>query len=94
MGRRMKVVVEITSFERDKQFAYKTISGSAIHFQQSFLFGTVPGGTKVTSLLELETVGLLGLTRPFIISILKHDIGANFDTLKSKLENRGPETVE
>jgi hypothetical protein len=35
----------------------------------------------------------LGLAKPLIASSLKHDMAADFDTLKNQLENRVPEAA-
>ena len=92
MGRRMEAVAKLTAFEQDKQFAYKTISGTA-PFEQSWLFETVPGGTKVSTVFEMETSGLLGLAKPLIAAGLKRDMGADFATLKNQLENWVPDSA-
>ena len=87
MGRKLESTIELTSFEQDKQFAYKSISGST-HYQQSFHFETTAEGTKVSTWIEMETGGILGLAKPLIASSLKHDMGADFDTLKARLETQ------
>jgi uncharacterized membrane protein len=92
MGRKLESTIELTSFEQDKQFAYKSIAGST-HFHQSFSFEPADGGTRVSSSIEMETGGLLGLAKPLILSSLKHDMGADFETLKKRLEARMPEAA-
>jgi len=92
LGRRMESTIELTRFEQDKEFAYKSISGS-VQYQQSFSFEPTAGGTRVSTSIEMETTGLLGLAKPFILSSLKHDMGADFDTLKKQLETRAPDAA-
>ena len=87
MGRRLEALVELTSFEQNKQFAYKSLSKS-LPFNQTFLFETTAEGTRLTSMFEMETSGLMGLAKPLIASSLKHDMAADFDNLKIQLENR------
>jgi hypothetical protein len=87
LGRRMESTIQLTSFEQDKQFAYKSIAGS-VQYQQSFHFEPTGRGTRVSTLIGMEMAGLLGLAKPFIVSSLKHDMGADFDTLKKLLETR------
>jgi hypothetical protein len=92
MGRRLEALVELTSFEQNKQFAYKSLSKS-LPFNQTFLFETTAEGTQLTSLFEMETSGLMGLAKPLIVSSLKRDMSADFATLKNLLENGVPEAA-
>jgi uncharacterized membrane protein len=92
VGRRFEAVVKMTSFEENKQFAYKSTSGTA-PFEQSFLFEPTSGGTKVSTKFEMETSGLMGLAKPLIASGLKRDMSADFETLKNQLENRAPKDL-
>jgi len=89
MGRRMESAIHLTTYEQNKQFAYKSISESS-PFQQSFLFETTAGGTKLSTVIKLETAGLLGLAKPLIALGLKRDMGADFGFLKNLSENRVP----
>jgi len=92
MGRRMESLLEMIDFQPNKQFAYKSLSGTT-PFKQIFQFETTPQGTKVSTMIELETTGLLGLATPLIASGLKRDMGADFETLKKQLEMQPAKVV-
>jgi uncharacterized protein YndB with AHSA1/START domain len=89
MGRRMESVMQYTTYEPNQKIVFKTISGSS-PFVQTFLFEPVPGGTRLTTRLELETPGLMGLAKPLIASGLKREVDENFGILKDLLENQQP----
>jgi len=87
MGRRMESVIEYTTYELNKKVVFKSISGSS-PLEQSFLFEPTTEGTRITSRLEMQTSGLMGLAEPMIASGLKHEVDANFGILKDMLESR------
>jgi hypothetical protein len=93
MGRRMESLLEMTDFQPNKQFAYKSLSGTT-PFKQIFQFEATPQGTKVSTMIELETSGLMGLAAPLIASSLKRDMGSDFETLKKQLEMQPAKVVE
>ena len=67
MGRKMKSIIEFTTYELNKKLVFKSISGNS-PLVQSFLFEPTAEGTKLTPRLELQTSGLMGLAEPFIAS--------------------------
>jgi uncharacterized membrane protein len=87
MGRRMESVIEYTTYEQNKKVAFKSISGPS-PLEQSFLFEPTTEGTRITSRLEMQTSGLMGLAEPLIASGLKREVDANFGILKDMLESR------
>jgi len=87
MGRRMESVIEYTTYELNKKLVFKSISGSS-PLEQSFLFEPTTEGTRITSRLDLQTSGLMGLAEPLIASGLKREVDANFRTLKDLLESK------
>jgi uncharacterized membrane protein len=78
MGRRLESGIEFVAYEPNKKIAFKSISGSS-PFEQSFLFETTPEGTRLTTVLELQTGGLMGLAEPLIASGIRREMDANFD---------------
>jgi len=89
MGRRVESGIEFTAYEPNTKFAFKSISGSS-PFEQSFLFESTAEGTRLTSVLELQTEGLMGLAEPLIASGVRREMDANFGDLKEMLEGRVP----
>ena len=87
MGRRMESVIQYTTYEPNKKVAFKSISGSS-PFEQSFLFESTAEGTKLTSILELQTGGIMGLADPLIAASVKRENEANFGDLKDLLESQ------
>jgi uncharacterized protein YndB with AHSA1/START domain len=51
-GRATGVTIEVTSYEPNKQFGFKTTSGP-LQAQQTFAFEPVEGGTRLTTVIEL-----------------------------------------
>ena len=87
MGQKMESGIEFTAYEPNKKIAFKSISGSS-PFEQTFLFESTAEGTRLTTRLELQTSGLMGLAEPLIASGVKREMDANFGDLKDMLETR------
>jgi hypothetical protein len=86
MGRNVESVMEYTGYELNKKIVFKSISGSP--FVQTYLFEPVAEGTRLTSRLELETSGLMGLAKPLIASGVEREVDESFEILKKVLESR------
>ena len=87
MGRRLESGIEFTAYEPNKKIAFKSISGSS-PFEQSFLFESTAEGTKLTSRLDLQTTGLMGLAEPLIASGVRKEMDTAFGDLKNLIESR------
>ena len=87
LGKRLESGIEFTAYEPDKKLAFKSISGSS-PFEESFVFESTPEGTRLTTVLELQTSGLMGLAEPLILSGVKRDMDSDFGNLKDLLENQ------
>ena len=87
MGRKMESIMQYTTYEPNKKVVFKSISGSS-PFEQTFLFESTAEGTRLTTRLELQTSGLMGLAKPLIASGLKREVDTNFGILKDILESR------
>jgi uncharacterized membrane protein len=88
MGVRVESVIEYTTYEQDEKISMKSISGNS-PFEQSFVFESTDGGTQLTTRLDLQTSGLMGLAKPMIASGLRKEMDANFSNLKNILESQG-----
>jgi uncharacterized membrane protein len=93
MGRKLESEIELTTFELNKEIAFKTSSGAS-PFEQSIFFETTAEGTKITSVLEMQTGGLMGLAEPLIASGVKREFEVDFNKLKEMLESRVTEAFE
>lgn len=87
MGQKMESGIEFTAYEPNKKIAFKSISGSSL-FEELFLFESTAEGTRLTTRLELQTSGLMGLAEPLIASGVRREMDANFGDLKDMLETR------
>ena len=85
----MESVIQCTAYEPDKKLIIKTIS-SAWPYEDTYLFESSAGSTRLTNRLELQTSGLMALAGPLIASGLRRDMETNFGVLKDLLESRGP----
>ncbi len=89
LGRKLEGVVELVAYEPHNKLAIKSTSGS-VPFEQSFLFESAAGGTRVSTAIELHTSGLMGLAEPLIAGSLKREMALAFDDLKDLLEHQVP----
>ena len=87
MGRKVESIMEYITYEPNKKIVFKSISGSS-PFVQTYLFESSGAGTQLTTRLDLETSGLMGLAEPLIASGVKREVDASFAALKEILETR------
>jgi uncharacterized protein YndB with AHSA1/START domain len=87
MGQKVEATVEYVAYEPNKQITFRSISGPS-PFEQSFLFESAAEGTRLTSILELQTGGLMGLADPLVSAGVKREMDASFGDLKDLLESR------
>lgn len=92
LGRKVEGLVEITEYEPNSKFVIKSASGTA-PFEETYLFEPTSNGTKVSTVFELHTSGLMGLAEPMIVGSLKREMDADFGDLKDLLETRIPENT-
>lgn len=90
LGRKIEGLVEISEYELNSKFVIKSDTGT-VPFKEVYLFEPLANGTKLSTVIELHTSGLMGLAEPMIVGSLKRDMEANFGDLKDILETRIPE---
>jgi hypothetical protein len=56
--------------------------------EASYLFESTGGGTRLTSLIEMDASGLMSLAEPLIAAGLRREMKAALPALKALLENR------
>jgi uncharacterized protein YndB with AHSA1/START domain len=76
---------EITTLEPNKRLETKTVTKPQA--MVSYALDPEQGGTRLKYSFVLETSGLMRLLEPLIASSIKKDMDADFETLKSLLEN-------
>lgn len=91
LGKRFNQTEEITDFEPNVVYAWRTANGP-VHDIHHFQFAEKNGGTKVTVELGVRDLNLLGkLAEPLIVrSALRHQ-QHSLETLKDLLETHGPD---
>lgn len=85
MGRKMEASNEYVAYEPDKRITFKTTSGP-VPLEASYLFESLTAGTKLTSRIEMEAAGFLGLVEPLIAAGLRREVRAALPALKEILE--------
>jgi uncharacterized membrane protein len=91
LGRKMEAKIELVAYEPTNSFAIKSISGTP--FEQSYLFEAVAEGTRLTTVLEMQTAGFTGLAEPLIASSVRREMDGDFGDLKDLLEAQVPVTA-
>ena len=87
MGRKVEASNEYVAYEPNKRIAFKSTSGP-VPFEASYLFESMAAGTKLTSKIEMEAAGFLGLIEPLIAAGLRREMKAAFGVLTDLLEHR------
>ena len=85
LGRKMKSVIEVTAFEKNKIYSIKTLSGP-MPFELTMGFEPVEKGTKVKITAQAELKGFFRLIKPIVAPMTRSQIKADFTKLKKVLE--------
>lgn len=88
LGRRIELTIEVTVFEPGHKFAFKSITGP-IKSENSFIFESADGGTRLTESSEGELAGFFGLAEPLVGRTINRQFETNLANLKDLLENGG-----
>jgi len=79
--------LEITAYERSREFAIRTLSGPT-PFVYRYTFSSSDGGTLLQLDAEVELPGIAALAGPLARRAVKTGVDDNFATLKDALERR------
>jgi hypothetical protein len=85
MGRRNLSTFEVTEYERNKKYSFKSLSGP-LHSQTSFTFETVNGGTKINISTQTSVVDFFQTNEGLVEKSLRKQFKENLALLKSLLE--------
>ena len=86
-GRNLESAFQCTAYELNKKIAFKTLS-SLWPYEDTYLFESIDGSTRLTNRLELQISGWITLAGPLIAFGLRSDMAANIRNLKDILESR------
>jgi carbon monoxide dehydrogenase subunit G len=90
LGRKMESNVEISVFEPNRKMVLKSTSGP-MPFEQTILFQPAGEGTRVSSVIDLQGTGVMGMAEPMIAGSVKREVIAAFGDLKDLMEHKVPE---
>ena len=85
LGQRIESTTEVTEYEPNMKVSTKATSGP-IPFNSTSTFESVEGGTKVTTVAEIEFGGLFKLAEPIVSRSAKRQFEGSMATLKDILE--------
>ena len=85
MGRRIQGVLEVTEFEDNKKYSYKTSSGP-IQLHTSYTLETVRHGTNLMVSTHITPGNFFKLVDPIVAKAAKKQFAENLATLKQILE--------
>jgi hypothetical protein len=83
----MEAENEYVAYEPNERITFKITSGP-MRSEASYFFEAVAEGTRVTSSIEMDASGLLGLAEPLIAVGLRREVTAAIPVLKDLLESR------
>ena len=87
MGRRIQSTFEVTEFEFNKNYGFKTLSGP-VQMQSHYKFNAVERGTNVFVSTQANPGGFFKLVDPIVARIAKTQFKENLTVLKKLLETR------
>jgi uncharacterized protein YndB with AHSA1/START domain len=85
LGQKLEASGEVTEFEANKKFAFKSTSGP-IQFSMVQTFESIPGGTKLSMLVEMEAGGFFKLAEGAMAGNMKKTFEEQAGKLKALLE--------
>jgi uncharacterized protein YndB with AHSA1/START domain len=87
MGRRNLSTFEITEFEPNKKYGFKSLSGP-LHSKTSYTFEITDGSTKITISTQADVVNFFHMDEGFLEKKMKKQLKENLTMLKDLLEAR------
>ncbi len=87
MGRRIQSTFEVTDFESNKSYGFKTLSGP-VQLQASYTFEAVDHGTNLAVSTRVSPDGFFKLVDPIVTRVAKRQFKENLAKLKDLLEAR------
>ena len=88
VGRRFETPYERTSHEADRRYTDRAVGGPIPNQRWHSAFQEVPGGTRFTRAVEVESGGLLKLLEPLQKRAAERQLTKDLQTLKHVVEAR------
>ena len=88
VGRRFETPYERTSYEGDRRYTDRALGGPIPNQRWHSAFQEVPGGTRFTRAVDVESGGLLKLLEPLQKRAAKRQLRKDLQTLKDVVEAR------
>ena len=85
MGRRIESTFEVTDYELNKKYGFKSLSGP-LQSQTSYALEIVDGSTKITVLTQANMVNSLQMTESILEKQMRKQLKENLKMLKDLLE--------
>ena len=86
MGRKIEGTADIVAYEPPTRYAYKTTSGPAVTGVNTC--EATAEGTKVTTMFDMQTGGLISLADPLVARTIKRSVESGLANLKDLLESQ------
>jgi len=87
LGMHLETELEITEFEKDVRFAYRSIAGPVERWGR-VTFELVDTGTRIGIEVGGDTKGFFKVADPIVLRVAKRQLQADLDTLKEMMEAR------
>jgi len=87
MGRRVESTFEVTEYELNKKYGFKSLSGP-LQSQTSYAFEIVEGSTKITVSTQATMVNPLQMAEGILEKQMRKQLRENLGMLKDLLEAR------
>ena len=85
LGRRIENEMEVTEYEPDRRFSWRSRSGP-FPFQGSVTLEQIGRGTRVAVTFEADPGGFFKLAEPLIVSVARRQFQSDLDNLKDLME--------
>jgi hypothetical protein len=85
LGRRVEIIYEVTAFEPDKRYGFKSISGPVDSYTL-YTFAMTEGGTEINLFMETNPRDLFKPNDAMVVKKFKKQYKENLAMLKSVLE--------
>jgi len=88
VGRRFETPFERTSYEADRRYTDRAVGGPIPNQRWHSVFQEVPGGTRFTRAVDVESSGLLKLLEPLQKHAAARQLKRDLQTLRQVVEAR------
>jgi uncharacterized membrane protein len=86
LGQRMQGVFEVTEYEPNQKYGFRSLSGS-LHSQTSYTFESASGSTKISISTQAHAVNLFQMNERLLERKMKKQLRENLALLKDLLES-------